>query len=77
VIKKTCVECLEKVLRGHRDIHLLIETKGEFLFETRKRRADKYSAQILEVMKSVVEGVPPLDVEIREGINWLDMNKKG
>ena len=76
VIKKTMVECLEKILRGHRDIHLLIQTGTSFLFETRKRRAEKYSGQIKEIMLSVAGMEKPLVVKIREGNNWLDMNLK-
>jgi DNA polymerase-1 len=76
ILRKTLVDCLEGVLRGHRDIHLLIHTGSEFLFETKKRRADKYTAQILEVIKSVANLSLPLDVEVQEGINWLDMKRK-
>ncbi len=76
LIKKTMVEYLEKILRGHRDIHLLIQTGNIFLFETRKRRAEKYSNQIREIMLSMAGMEKPLVVKIREGNNWHDMNLK-
>lgn len=76
IIKKTMVECLEKILRGHRDIHLLIQLRNEFLFETRKRRAEKYTERILEIMESAAGLDVPVKVTAREGNNWLNMNMK-
>lgn len=76
IIKKTMMEVFEGFIRNHRDIHLIIQIHNSFIFETKKRRADKYSQEIKELLENVIEFSTPLVVKIFEGINWKEMNEK-
>jgi DNA polymerase-1 len=76
IIKKSMLSIFEDILKGHRDIHLLIQTGDELLFETRKRRAEKYSLQIPELIKASGSLKVPLRITAKEGLNWLQMIKK-
>lgn len=75
IVKKAMLDCLEGILRNHRDIYLILQKKYEFLFETRKRRADKYITTVSEILRRAFQLNVPLNVSIKEGINWLDMKK--
>jgi DNA polymerase I len=76
LLKKSMVTILEDVLRGHRDIHLLFQVDDEMLFETKSRRAEKYSTKIKDVLDNVFALSIPLDVKIKEGLNWMELKNK-
>jgi len=76
IVKKTMVEVFEGFIRNHRDIHLIMQIHNSFLFETKKRRTDRYSQEIKELMENVTDFSIPLVVKAFEGINWKEMNEK-
>ncbi len=75
VIKTMILQTFDKVLQGHRDIHLILQYGHEFLFETKKRRAEKYTAQVLEIIDNIFKLKAPIKVEAYQGDNWLEMEK--
>jgi DNA polymerase-1 len=64
------------VARTHRDMHLLLQVREELLFETRKRRVEKYSNDLKNLMENVVKLSVPIAIKVTEGINWKEMNSK-
>ncbi|MCD4783617.1 MAG: DNA polymerase I [Candidatus Eremiobacteraeota bacterium] len=76
IIKKTMVGVFEDFIINHRDIHMILQIHNSFLFETKKRRTDRYSQEIKELMENVIEFSTPLVVKVLEGINWKEMNEK-
>ncbi|MCE1246007.1 MAG: DNA polymerase I [Firmicutes bacterium] len=76
IIKKTLVDVFEGVARTHRDMHLMLQVREELLIETRKRRVEKYSNDLRNLMEHVVQLSVPIAIKVSEGINWKEMNSK-
>jgi len=70
------VDVFEGVARTHRDMHILLQVREEILIETRKRRVEKYSNDLRNLMENVVQLSVPITVKVSEGINWKEMNSK-
>lgn len=76
VLKKAMLDCLENILRNHRDLQLLLPINDQLLFETRTRRAEKYTQQIKEILENSTSLKVPLKITVKQGLNWLDMEEK-
>ena len=76
IIKKSMIDTFEEVIRNHRDIHIILQIENEILFETKKRRLEKYSAEVKRILENVIKLEVPLKVEIYQGFNYRDLNNK-
>jgi len=76
IIKKTMIDVFEKIIRNHRDIHILMQVHNELLFETKKRRMEKYAGEIKNLMENTMTMSVPLAVKISEGANWGELEEK-
>lgn len=76
VIKKSLVDIFEGIVRNHRDIHILLQIDNEILFETKKRRLEKYSLEIKRVLENTIKLEVPLEVKISQGTNFLELRSK-
>lgn len=76
VIKKSLVDIFEGIVRNHRDIHILLQIDNEILFETKKRRLEKYSLEIKRVLENTIKLEIPLEVKISQGTNFLELRNR-
>lgn len=56
-------------------VRLLIQVHDELLFEIQKDFADKLAPLIQKIMSEVCTLRVPLNVDIKRGLNWLEMEK--
>ena len=52
---------------------MIIQVHDELIFETPRNELENIKAILLEIMPSAMNLAVPLDIEIKTGLNWGDM----
>ena len=52
---------------------MIIQVHDELIFETPRNELEDIKAILLEIMPSAMNLAVPLDIEIKTGLNWGDM----
>ena len=73
VLKIAMVRVQERLDALEMRTMMIIQVHDELIFEAPQEELDSLKALVLEVMPSALELVVPLDVELKAGYTWGDM----
>jgi DNA polymerase-1 len=78
VVKKAMIAVDQWVCDGNNEeeVEMLLQVHDELLFEIKKEKAKEFSAELKNIMETVVSFHVPLVVDIKIGPNWEEMKKE-
>jgi DNA polymerase-1 len=75
IIKLAMIAIYKKISCTQPDIKMLLQVHDELVFEVPKEKATEAAELIKQEMEAAAKLSVPLIVDVKQGINWLDMEK--
>jgi DNA polymerase I len=76
-IIKAAMAKVDALLRGRAGTRMLLQVHDELLFEAPRAEAETLAPVIRRAMEEAVPLEVPVVVDVKIGVNWLDMEKVG
>ncbi|MGB0757809.1 MAG: DNA polymerase I [Patescibacteria group bacterium] len=73
IMKLAMIRVYDEVVKGNEDVRMLLQVHDELVFEVPEDRAKEIGEKVQDVMEHIAKLKVPLEVDVKVGLNWDDM----